>query len=494
MTDESLPAVSAPAAPNEVGASFTVSHAVALLEHPETLDDFERTLREGAKDLPTDMQDPKARDAVRSYAHKVARTKTFVDDHGKELGEEARKRLNTINDARKVVRDRLDALKEEVRRPLTEWETAEEARKRRVTDTLEAVRAARELKQTDDIGIVEGRIEHWQGHEITPARYGEDLQQVSDEVQITITALNDHLEFLKKQDAERAELERLRKAEEERKAAEEARLEVLAARLEVLERIDFLGKLTGEQTVDELRRNLAGLRAMEVAPDPIPGDVKTMADRWAEAVAKVDNAISELEEQERAEREAAERARIEEEEAERKAAAERQQEQERLEREQKQERQKQSTLHRLGWYAKQIEDLAGAKDEAAVRELLDEAQTQPVGEDLFGAETDLIREAHTAHLRALQKALEQRKAAREEAEAVEARRRDMAHRNAVKLKAQTAIQRLVRREIDDLPLAAEVDDLLPLAAVIDDLMTEAIAERLLLAIMADEVPGVSLAF
>lgn len=59
-------------------------------------------------------------------AHKVARSKTYIDNAGKDLVAELKALPKQIDESRRVVRERLDALKDEVRRPLTEWEAEQE--------------------------------------------------------------------------------------------------------------------------------------------------------------------------------------------------------------------------------------------------------------------------------------------------------------------------------------------------------------------------------
>lgn len=59
-------------------------------------------------------------------AHKVARSKTYIDNAGKGLVAELKALPKQIDESRRVVRERLDALKDEVRRPLTEWEAEQE--------------------------------------------------------------------------------------------------------------------------------------------------------------------------------------------------------------------------------------------------------------------------------------------------------------------------------------------------------------------------------
>lgn len=73
-----------------------------------------------------DVTTKKGRDAIASMAHKVARSKTYIDNAGKALVAELKALPKQIDESRRVVRERLDALKDEVRRPLTEWETEQE--------------------------------------------------------------------------------------------------------------------------------------------------------------------------------------------------------------------------------------------------------------------------------------------------------------------------------------------------------------------------------
>ncbi|STR94742.1 Uncharacterised protein [Hafnia alvei] len=73
-----------------------------------------------------DLSTKKGRDAIASMAHKVARSKTYIDNAGKDLVAELKALPKQIDESRRLVRERLDALKDEVRRPLTEWEAEQE--------------------------------------------------------------------------------------------------------------------------------------------------------------------------------------------------------------------------------------------------------------------------------------------------------------------------------------------------------------------------------
>lgn len=75
-----------------------------------------------------DLTTKKGRDAIASLAFKVSRSKTALDEAGKTLNEDARKQIGIVDAARRQVRDRLDALRDEARKPLDQWEAAEAAR------------------------------------------------------------------------------------------------------------------------------------------------------------------------------------------------------------------------------------------------------------------------------------------------------------------------------------------------------------------------------
>lgn len=93
---------------------------------------IEAEVRSSVPDLST----KKGREAVAALAYKVSRSKTALDDAGKEASEVARKEIALIDAARRTIRNRLDALRDEARKPLTDWEAAETARINRCKATI----------------------------------------------------------------------------------------------------------------------------------------------------------------------------------------------------------------------------------------------------------------------------------------------------------------------------------------------------------------------
>lgn len=101
-------------------------NAMAVFTNNDQLDPLIEAIEKEARSLVPDVTTKKGRDAIASMAHKVARSKTYIDNAGKYLVAELKALPKQIDESRRVVRERLDALKDEVRRPLTEWEAEQE--------------------------------------------------------------------------------------------------------------------------------------------------------------------------------------------------------------------------------------------------------------------------------------------------------------------------------------------------------------------------------
>lgn len=101
-------------------------NTMAVFTNNDQIDPLIELIEKEARSLVPDVTTKKGRDAIASMAHKVARSKTYIDNAGKDLVAELKALPKQIDESRRVVRERLDALKDEVRRPLTEWEAEQE--------------------------------------------------------------------------------------------------------------------------------------------------------------------------------------------------------------------------------------------------------------------------------------------------------------------------------------------------------------------------------
>jgi colicin import membrane protein len=124
---------------NEIVA-LVEANPVMVLTDAKKFSEFYDAMRRETDALEADVATDKGRKAIASMAYKVARTKTAIDEAGKKLNEEARARINAIDESRREIRKQLDDLKDEVRRPLTEWEEAEASRLERAGAELAKIR------------------------------------------------------------------------------------------------------------------------------------------------------------------------------------------------------------------------------------------------------------------------------------------------------------------------------------------------------------------
>jgi len=74
-----------------------------------------------------DVTNDKGRKAIASMAYRVAQSKTYIESHGKNLAAELKELPKMVDSNRKYARDFLDNLKEQVRKPLDDWEAEQAA-------------------------------------------------------------------------------------------------------------------------------------------------------------------------------------------------------------------------------------------------------------------------------------------------------------------------------------------------------------------------------
>jgi acyl transferase domain-containing protein len=112
----------------EIATVPTKENALAVFSAAQGLDPYLAQIRAEIDGFIPDITTKKGRDAIASIAHKVARSKTALDDVGKKLVADLKEVPKLIDAERKRMRDLLDTWKDEVRKPLDDWEDAEAAR------------------------------------------------------------------------------------------------------------------------------------------------------------------------------------------------------------------------------------------------------------------------------------------------------------------------------------------------------------------------------
>ena len=186
------------------------------------LDKFLEQIREGVNEVP-DLSTAKGRARIASLAAQVSRSKTAVEKPGRDY-------LKRLKEQPKVVEAELrrfvtecDQLRDEVRRPLTEWEDAEKARTEALQQRLVDLRALADVIDTAGNYLpsadIQARIQ-----EAKSVVLDESWQERTAEAGVAKDSTIQHLEaslaVAQKREHEASELERLRK-----EAEEKARLE-----------------------------------------------------------------------------------------------------------------------------------------------------------------------------------------------------------------------------------------------------------------------------
>ncbi|MAY71028.1 MAG: hypothetical protein CME82_06200 [Halomonas sp.] len=196
--------------------------ALEVFKADKGLDPYLATIREELDAFlaePPTLDTAKGRQAYASMAHKIARSKTAIDNIGKELVADLKQLPKTIDAERKRWRDQLDAWRDEARGPLNEWEAAEEARKAQHQAGIERLDLlASDIPNLDSkelaICIAEAEAmaigDHWEEYEAEAAR-------TKDRV---LSLLREGLAKRQAYEAEQAELARLRAEAEAREQKE----------------------------------------------------------------------------------------------------------------------------------------------------------------------------------------------------------------------------------------------------------------------------------
>ena len=236
---------------------------VVLFTEPEKLDKTLADIKEKVMSFVPDTTTSKGRKDIASLAYKVAQSKTWLDNCGKNLVAEWKEKSKKVDECRKQARDFLDALKDEARSPLTAWEAAEEARLK--AEALSAQIAAdweEEIKE-DEVFNLKAEIAR---RDAENARI--EAERIAKEQAEREEAERKQAEIDRIEREKRIAEEAKAKAEAEAKAAAEKAERDAAAKLEA-ERIASAKRIAEEQLRAKMeaeaaeRKRLADIKAAE---------------------------------------------------------------------------------------------------------------------------------------------------------------------------------------------------------------------------------------
>jgi hypothetical protein len=180
------------------------------------IDAIKRAVKDREKDL--DVSTAKGRECIRKTAREIASAKVKIDDAGKEYVAQLKDLPRQVDAERRRLRDELDALRDEVRAPLTEYEQREAERVGRFETMIEQIERYGGYLPATSEQIAERIRQATECHADVS-----DWQEFARRAETTradvLSRLNDALAATLKAEAEAAELARLRAEEAERQRA-----------------------------------------------------------------------------------------------------------------------------------------------------------------------------------------------------------------------------------------------------------------------------------
>lgn len=243
--------------------------ALAVFSAEKGLEPWLQKIRDEVRAFIPDTSTAKGRAAIVSIAFKVAKSRTALDDAGKKLVAELKEVPKLIDAERKRMRESLEALQEEVRRPLNEWQAAEDAR------VAQRQAVIKHIENTDTAGmsaaLIGAKIQDLDSCEIN-----QELEEFEADAHrakaASLAVLRQVLEDQEKVEAEQAELIKLRAEKEAQEQKDrETRIAQEAADLARIEaehkaqrdRDAEAQRVAGEKAAAEKRENDLKLAAAE---------------------------------------------------------------------------------------------------------------------------------------------------------------------------------------------------------------------------------------
>jgi colicin import membrane protein len=184
-----------------------------------------------------DVETEKGRKEIASFAYKIAQSKTYIEKAGKELVSGMKAKAKLIDNERKRSRDTLDQWRDEVRKPLSDWETIE-AKK-------EEKRREYEIYKLDwDEALGMDDLFNREFARIEQARIDKEEADRKEKEQA------EREERIKREAIEQAEIDAKAKIDAEYKRA----LDAEAAKVEAEERLKFETERAEQAKIDALKK------------------------------------------------------------------------------------------------------------------------------------------------------------------------------------------------------------------------------------------------
>lgn len=218
------------------------SDALAVFTTEGKIEPFLKMIRDKIDAFTGDASTASGRAAIKSMAHKVAKSKTALEEVGKALADEQKSIPKKIDATRKHIKDTLDQWRDEVRAPVDEWEAKEAARVNQHKSALASLDALASPSLDTPSSVLKARLAEAQLVSTGPEceEYATEYQLAKDRaIEALVAAIAKRETF----EAEQAELAKLRAEKEER------------------DRLDREADIRAQAAAEERKRNEAKAQA-----------------------------------------------------------------------------------------------------------------------------------------------------------------------------------------------------------------------------------------
>ena len=208
-----------------------------------------------ARAYESDASTSLGRKEIAAIAYKVSRSKTLIDSVGKDMVSEWKTKAKEVDAQRKIARDFLDSLRDEIRKPVTDWEEEQKriAEEERLKEEAEQAARLAELERREaELKAKEDAIRQAKEAERIEKERVEREKQIANDaakkakIEAEEKALQEKLDLERREQEaieakklaennakEAAELAELRAKQAKEQAEEESRLAVEAEKMRV---------------------------------------------------------------------------------------------------------------------------------------------------------------------------------------------------------------------------------------------------------------------
>ena len=178
-----------------------------IFKDGKKLDAIYTRIEKMALGLVADVTTKEGVSQIKTCARQIASVKIKVDDAGKKVKAELNRLPDLIDENRRTFREKMEALQEEIRRPVTEIENREKE--------IDGIKAMHMAVAMSGSAIIRQQLEKVKAIELTEEKWKESLAKAEKAVAGEVSALNIMLQEAEKREHEARELEELRKKQEE---------------------------------------------------------------------------------------------------------------------------------------------------------------------------------------------------------------------------------------------------------------------------------------